>query len=350
MNKIIIFLTLLLAVVGGANAESKGTIVTETIQSVVLADNKIGLDPKRDVKIYLPPSYQSTSKRFPVVYFCHNMFWGPDQIIADGRLIGLLDRAMTSNASKEFIMVFANFRGPGFGSLYENSTTSGRWLDFITQELIPVIDQKFRTLRNSGSRSVMGDFMGGRGALKLAMSYPELFGSVYAMHPVATGNGSLPWARLNINWEKISKAKTYDDLAGPDRTGIFVAIHQAFLPNPNRPPFYCDFSVEVVNGERTIRSENMIKAKKEFLLDETLPECADNLRKLKGIAFDWGRYDETFAHIESNRSFSTKLEDLGIRHTSEEYNGTPYDKLWTPDGRFYTRVLPFLNQHLTFEK
>jgi S-formylglutathione hydrolase FrmB len=245
-------------------------------------------------------------------------------------------------------MVFANFRGPGIGSLYENSSTTGRWLDFITQELIPFIDQKFRTLAKPESRSVTGDFMGGRGALKLAMSYPQLFGSVYALHPVATGNGSIPWSSSNVNWEKISKAKTYDDLAGPDRTAIFVAIHQASLPNPNRPPFYCDFTVEIVNGERKVNPENMIRAKHEFLLDESLVECAGNLRQLKGLAFDWGRYDDTQAHVESNREFSRKLEDLGIAHTAEEFNGTPFNKLWTADGRFYTRVLPFLNQHLTF--
>jgi S-formylglutathione hydrolase FrmB len=349
MKKLTLFLTLLLVGTGGVNAQSKGTIVTRTIRSTILADNKIGLDPNREVKIYLPPSYQSSSKPYPVVYFCHNIFWGPDEIMADGHLIGLLDRAMTTNASKEFIMVFANFRGPGFGCLYENSATTGRWLDFISQELITFVDQSFRTLRNKDSRSVTGDFMGGRGALKLAMSYPSLFGSVYAMHPVATGNGSLPWAVLNVNWDKINKAKNYDELAGADRTGIFVAIHQAFLPNPNRPPFYCDFSIEIVNGERKLNVENMIKTKKEFLLDQTLPESAANLRQLKGIALDWGRYDETIAHVESNRAFSSKLEDLGIVHTAEEYNGTPSGKLWTNDGRFYTRVLPFLNQYLTFE-
>lgn len=350
MKKIILVLNLLLTLAGSVNAASKGTIVSEVIHSKVLADNKIGLNPTRGVKVYLPASCQSTTKRFPVVYFCHNLFSGPDQIIADGRIVRLLDRAMTTRASKEFIVVFANFRGPGLGSLYENSTTSGRWLDFITQELIPFVDAKFRTLNNSNSRSVIGDFMGGRGALKLAMSYPSLFGSVYAMHPVATGNGSLPWVRLNIDWEKIGKAKTYDDLAGPDRSAIFVAIHQAFLPNPDRPPFYCDFSVEYINGEQKLIPDNMIKAKKAFLLDEIMEECADNLRQLKGIAIDWGRYDETIAHVESNRDFSSKLEDLGVRHTSEEYNGTSFDKLWTDDGRFYTRVLPFLNQHLASEE
>jgi hypothetical protein len=43
-----------------------------------------------------------------------------------------------------------------------------------------------------------------------------------------------------------------------------------------------------------------------------------------------------------------RLDDLGIEHRAEEFNGKPFDKLYTDDGRFYTRVIPFLNQHLSF--
>src|SRR4051812_39363438 len=115
--KQLIPLLFLFLVIGTVVAQSKGEIVTETIQSAILADNKVGLDPNRQVKVYLPASYQSSLKRYPVVYFCHNIFWGPDQIMTDGRIVGLLDRAMATKTSKEFIMVFANFRGPGFGCL-----------------------------------------------------------------------------------------------------------------------------------------------------------------------------------------------------------------------------------------
>jgi hypothetical protein len=302
------------------------------------------------VKIYLPPSYMTvTTRRFPVVYYCHNIFSSPEQMIGDGRAVAMIDRAINQGMSKEFIMVIANYRGPGIGSLYENSSTSGRWIDFTTKELIPLIDKKFRTISNRNSRAVVGDFMGGRGALRLAMSYPVLFGAVYAMHPVATGNGNLPWTTLSIDWKKIAKSAKFEELYGPDRTAIFVAIHQAFLPNPNRPPFYCDLSMEIENGEAVLKPDNMLKVKKGFLLDQDLVECADNLRQLNGIGLEWGRYDETSAHIESNRDFSNKLEDLGIRHTAEEYNGTPFNKVWIDDGRFYTRVIPFLNRYMTFE-
>ena len=51
----------------------------------------------------------------------------------------------------------------------------------------------------------------------------------------------------------------------------------------------------------------------------------------------------------SNREFSRKLEDLGIEHEAEEYRGDPWNRAWTDDGRFATRVLPFLARRLAWE-
>ena len=55
-------------------------------------------------------------------------------------------------------------------------------------------------------------------------------------------------------------------------------------------------------------------------------------------------------HVYSNQSFTRKLDDLGIEHEAEEYRGDPWNQNWTENGRFYTRVLPFLNRYLVFLK
>jgi len=87
-----------------------------------------------------------------------------------------------------------------------------------------------------------------------------------------------------------------------------------------------------------------------FHLDESLDQYADNLRSLRALAFDWGRYDPTVAHIYSNQSFTRKLADLGIPHEAEEFSGSPWDQYWGEHGRFTTRVLPFFARHLVFQK
>lgn len=344
---------LLLWSITGVVAQSAGphgTLVTETLTSVVLRDNRIGIDPKRSIKVYLPPGYAGSGRAYPVVYYCHSSFQRAEQLFESGQLVKLLDRAFASGVTGEFIFVVADYSSPTSGSLYENSTTSGRWLDFTVQELVPFIDGKFRTLRNRDCRAVVGDFMGGRGALKLAMTHADIFSVVYALHPVATGRGYIPWNDVDVNWKVVLEAKTFAELGGHGRSQIMVAICQGFLPNPNRPPFYCDFFREVQNGVLQLHVANTTKLQQGFLLDRTLEESAANLRTLRGIAFDWARYDETASHVYSVVEFSRRLDDLGIEHEAEEYRGNPWNKLWTDDGRFYTRLLPFLNRHLVYER
>ncbi|WP_299314705.1 alpha/beta hydrolase-fold protein [uncultured Aquimarina sp.] len=332
-----------------AQYQMKGKVINDTIYSKVLTVNKIELNTRRNIKIYLPPGYSSSKNKYPVVYYFHSLFENPNHVISNHKTPEIIDKSIAKNQSEEFIFVVADFTSPTIGSLFENSETSGFWLDFIRKELVPFIDQKYRTISDKNSRAVIGHFMGGRGALKVAMTYPEIFSIVYALHPVATGSGYLPRASLDIDWNIIHTAKSYKEIEGTGRTQIFASICQAFLPNPNRPPFYCDFLFEKdEKGILKLNPKNVRKEQKEFHLDEKLDEYVDNLRSLKAIAFDWARFDQTQAHVISNRRFSKKLMDIGVDHEGIEFVGDPWNKYWGDNGRIATRVLPFLNKHLKF--
>jgi S-formylglutathione hydrolase FrmB len=243
-----------------------------------------------------------------------------------------------------------DYTGPTTGSLYENSPVSGRWIDYTVDEVVPLIDAKYRTLARRESRAVAGDLFGGRGALKLAMVKADVFSVAYALHPVAAGTGEIPWSALEIDWPRMHAAKAYDELVGLGRTQIFWAIQQAFAPNVAAPPCFCDFYTEIKDGKPSYNPDRVYAMQKAFLLDETLPEAAAALRTMRGLAFDWGRFDTTLAHVTSNRQFSRKLEDLGIEHEAEEYRGDPWNRTWTEDGRFARRVLPFLEKHLEWRE
>jgi hypothetical protein len=350
LTRYLYLLATLLATTGVKGQDVKHcTLLTEKINSSILHENKIGLDPARTVRVLLPPDYANSRKRYPVVYYCHNIFWSADKLFEDGRLVHLIERGFSSGLVNEFIFVAADYGNPTTGCIYENSPTSGRWLDFTVRELMPFIDNKFRTIQHRDSRAITGDFMGGRGALKLAMTNADVFATVYALHPVATGAGDIPWTNINIDWKNILLAKSWAEVSD-GRSKLFITFCQGYLPNPDRPPFYCDFFMELVNGEPKLNVENSQKIRAGFLLDASLRESVANLHSMRGIAFDWGRFDETRAHVESNRDFSRMLQDLGIEHEAEEYAGSPFDRTWTDEGRFYTRLLPFLARHLVFEE
>jgi len=326
-----------------------GALVTEYLTSEVLKENRIGLDTKRSISVYLPPGYNEGTKQYPVIYYFHSLGGSNERMFAEGNAIQpVLDRAIGSGAIGEFILVAANYSGPTLGSWYENSTTSGRWLDFTIKELLPYIDSHFRTIPHRDSRALTGEFIGGYGALKFAMLYPDLFSVVYALHPVGTGSGLMPPQSV-VDWPRLHKATKFADLWGDQYAPGFVAMAQAYLPNPNRPPFYCDFIVDMENGQPTLNAGNLTKLQSAFHLDELLRDHADNLRKMHGIAFDWGRYDMTQSHVYSNQALTRKLDHLGIEHVAEEYNGGAYDKNWIDHGRVEDNMLPFLNQHLVFK-
>jgi hypothetical protein len=87
-----------------------------------------------------------------------------------------------------------------------------------------------------------------------------------------------------------------------------------------------------------------------FFLESMIPQYADNLKSLRGFKFDWARSDTNFDHVYSNQAFTHKLNEFGIAHEAEEYNGAWGEGIWSKDGRIYTEVLPFFQRHLVFER
>lgn len=87
-----------------STAIEHGVLLTQTLHSTILRDNRVGLNTKRSVKIYLPPGYAASGKRYPVVYYLHNFYTNNEQLFADGRLITLIERAFAAGVVKEFLL------------------------------------------------------------------------------------------------------------------------------------------------------------------------------------------------------------------------------------------------------
>jgi pimeloyl-ACP methyl ester carboxylesterase len=332
-----------------ASAATPGSVVeTKYIESSVLKENRVGLDLRRSLKVYLPPGYANSKTRYPVIYMLHSLNWSNERSFAPGSAAQpTFDRAIADRVIPPFIVVAPDYTTPQVGSFFANSSTTGRWEDYTLQEVIPYIDSNYRTLARVESRAIMGDFMGGYGALLYAFRHPEVFSSVYAMHPVGTGPGLVPMAS-RPDWNKVYSAKSFADLAGDPYTPVFVAMSQTFLPNPDRPPFYCDFIVDLIDGRQELNVGNSQLLKSRFMLDKIVADNFEKVRKLRGIEFDWGRYDPNQDHVYANQAFTRRLEELGIEHFAEEYRGVPWEKYWNDEGRVYTQVLPFFARRLQF--
>jgi hypothetical protein len=329
------------------SAESR--VASLELRSEKFAHNKIGISSVRKMIVYLPAGYDGSSKRYPVIYFLPDptQSYRADFDKRDAK--GLFDRAIAASVIDKFILVSVDMTTPLGCSWYLNSPVTGNWEDFMIEELVPYIDANFRTLPRRESRGIAGDRMGGYGAIRLAMRHSEVFGSVYALHPVGTGSGvQIMYSRPN--WDLLSSARSIDDLKADGFSMIFTSIFQAHLPNPDRPPLFVDLPAHRVGDHLVIDSTLTERLRNSFFLESMIPQYADNLKSLRGLKFDWGRSDPNQDHVYANQALTHKLNEFGVPHEAEEYNGGWGDRTWGDSGRVYTEVLPFFQRYLVFDR
>ena len=330
-------------------ASATSQVVARELRSENIAHNKTGTDPVRKLLVYLPAGYDgSSSQRYPVIYFLPNPFEDSYRFDFDHRdAQGLFDRAIVDGVIRKFILVTVDMNTPLGSSWYVNSSATGNWEDFVIQELVPSIDANFRTLPNRDSRGIAGIFIGGYGAIRFGMRHPDVFGSVYAMHPVGTGTGVGLSAAIP-KWDILANAKSMDDVKKDGGTRIFTTMFQAHLPDPDKPPLFIDLLARQEGNQLIIDAKLMERFRNNFYLETMIGKYADNLNSLRGFKFDWNRSDGNFDHVYANQAFTRKLREYGIAHQAEEYNGTWDDSNWGVDGRIYTDALPFFQKHMVF--
>src|SRR5712691_429320 len=114
----------------------------------------------------LPPGYQDSNARYPVLYLLHGLF---------GRYDDWLTRTnLAAYATHYHIIIITP---EGHDSWYTDSATvtADKYESYFLSELIPDVDRRFRTIKDRRARGIAGLSMGGYGALKFALKYPEQF-------------------------------------------------------------------------------------------------------------------------------------------------------------------------------
>jgi enterochelin esterase-like enzyme len=325
-----------------AQSTFQGEIRTVYIQAKTLMGNKGKEDPNRRVSIYLPAGYNPDTK-YPVVYYLHGFSWNDQMLFGADRLNLLLDIAIMQRKIRPFILVAPDAYTLFKGSFYTNSEVNGNWGDFIADELVTYVDAHFSTINNKNGRGLAGHSMGGHGALKIALLYPDRFSAVYALSPAFLG-ANKEWVQNKTGVAEALRSPSSQQLFTNFDATLMVAVGRAFSPNVNKPPFYCDLPFNrkgEINGE-------VVKLWSANTPSALLPTHIAALKGLKALAFDYGVNDE-FKHIPiTARLFANDLKSFGIPFTVQEYIGGHNNKIMTDDGRILNNLLPFFNEHLSF--
>lgn len=126
--------------------------------------------------VYLPPEYSNPTaakQRFPVVYYLHG--GRPGSELKSLKLATHVHKNIEAGSSPPVIYVFVNGGPVSHYNMPERQHAMGE--DIFVQELIPHIDQTYRTIADRSGRGIEGFSQGGRGTTRIMFKYPNLFGS-----------------------------------------------------------------------------------------------------------------------------------------------------------------------------
>ena len=185
-------------------AQTRKPSLTGHIEKIADFSSKV-LNNKRNLIIYLPPDYSSSAnRRYPVVYMHdgQNIFDGSTSYIpneewrADEAAEGLINAGIIepviivgidnagADRANEYLPMTVKMGGQSSGG---RADSYGK---MITEELMPVINSKYRTKVGPKNTALIGSSFGGVISLYLGTTHPETFGLLGVVSPSTwVGNG-----------------------------------------------------------------------------------------------------------------------------------------------------------------
>ena len=121
--------------------------------------------------VVLPASYSKNKAAYPVLYLLHGGFGHYRDWIEKTP-----DKELLHNLSDKYNLIIVLPEGEVFSYYIDSPIQKGSQFEsYIIKDVIPKIDNTYRTNRSSKARTISGLSMGGYGALYLSARHPDLF-------------------------------------------------------------------------------------------------------------------------------------------------------------------------------
>jgi len=127
-------------------------------------------------KVVLPPGYHAGASTpptlYPTLYLLHGL---------TGHHTDWLSRTKLSDYAAQYRLIIVTPEGNDGWYTDSAGVPADKYESYIIRELIPDVERRFRAARTREGRGVAGLSMGGYGALKFGLKYPELFAFAASM-------------------------------------------------------------------------------------------------------------------------------------------------------------------------
>jgi enterochelin esterase-like enzyme len=155
----------------------------------------------RELTVYVPPGYdQARSRRYPVLYLLHGFANDHHSWHRYGRANDILDNLLAKGPLAPFLVVMplgyggASVNGDGTGIAPEGAGAvrgdPALYERDLLEDIIPMIDGKYRTIADRKHRAIVGFSMGGGQAGRYGLGHLETFSTVGIMSAGLGGGGN----------------------------------------------------------------------------------------------------------------------------------------------------------------
>ncbi|MGE0829390.1 MAG: alpha/beta hydrolase [Hyphomonadaceae bacterium] len=308
------------------HAAPRGTLHRLSHGSEVLQGNSLGDPTERELPVWTPPGWDA-AERLPIIIDLTG-YWGAGPGHTNWRPLGenvpeRLDRLAQEGMARA-IVAFPDCFTKLYGNQYLNSAGSGRYADYVCEEIVPFVEAKFGC-GGAGRRGVFGKSSGGYGAAWHGLHRAD-FWSAIAINSGDMGFDALFIPTLYDDLELLRKhdysieayvthLEAQPKVKDKDRMCLMDLAMSAFY-DPDPTQFRnMRLPIDPYTGELIPeRWANWMKHDPVVMLDDRI----DEIRKLKLIYMDCGNHDQFRIHYGMRR-FHKKLEAAGVAHIYEEY-------------------------------
>jgi len=174
----------------------------------------------RRMHVYTPPGYETSGRKYPVLYLLHGAGDSDHSWSTAGRAGFILDNLIAKKSAKDMIVVMPaghtrGQAGAGAVTADANAAFSGDFLGSI----VPYVEQHYRVAGGRDNTAIAGLSMGGGQTLDIAtangakFSYVGVFSSGLFGVFAIPGRGAPPptWSKGSSEWEKRNAAALADE-------------------------------------------------------------------------------------------------------------------------------------------
>lgn len=150
---------------------------TGTVRESLTMQSKV-LDHKVQYSVYLPPSYETSDRSYPVLYLLHGYTDDETAWVQFGEVNISADQGIATGKVAPMVIVMPDGGVTFFIDDYQGKE---KYKTMFMEEFMPFIENKYNVRKDKAFRAVGGLSMGGYGAAIYAMHHPELFAACVAL-------------------------------------------------------------------------------------------------------------------------------------------------------------------------